>query len=115
MLISGQTINMVSLFALIMTLGIIVDDAIVVAEYAQTCHENGDDAYIAAKNGASRMFLPVFTAAITTVAAFMPIFLISGIIGQVIEAIPLGEYCCFNSIFGRMFSYIAWPFIFSFK
>tara|TARA_Y100001970_G_scaffold67375_1_gene85890 strand:- start:2123 stop:5176 length:3054 start_codon:yes stop_codon:yes gene_type:complete len=89
MLISGQTINMVSLFALIMMLGIIVDDAIVVAEYAQTCHENGDDAYIAAKNGASRMFLPVFTAAITTVAAFIPIFLISGIIGQVIEAIPL--------------------------
>ena len=80
---------MVSLFALIMMLGIIVDDAIVVAEYAQTCHENGDDAYIAAKNGASRMFLPVFTAAITTVAAFIPIFLISGIIGQVIEAIPL--------------------------
>ena len=35
------------------------------------------------------MFLPVFTAAITTVAAFIPIFLISGIIGQVIEAIPL--------------------------
>ncbi len=89
MLISGQTINMVSLFALIMMLGIIVDDAIVVAEYAQTCHENGDDPYIAAKKGASRMFLPVFTAAITTVAAFIPIFLISGIIGQVIEAIPL--------------------------
>ena len=89
MLISGQSINMVSLFALIMMVGIIVDDAIVVAEYAQTCHENGDDSFLAANRGASRMFVPVFTAAITTVAAFIPIFLISGIIGQVIEAIPL--------------------------
>ena len=89
MLISGQSINMVSLFALIMMIGIIVDDAIVVAEYAQTCHENGDDSFLAANRGASRMFVPVFTAAITTVAAFIPIFLISGIIGQVIEAIPL--------------------------
>ena len=89
MLISGQTINMVSLFALIMMLGIIVDDAIVVAEYTQTCHENGDDAFLSANKGASKMFIPVFTAAITTVAAFIPIFLISGIIGQVIEAIPL--------------------------
>ena len=89
MLISGQSINMVSLFALIMMLGIIVDDAIVVAEYTQTCHENGDDAFLSANKGASKMFIPVFTAAITTVAAFIPIFLISGIIGQVIEAIPL--------------------------
>ena len=89
MLISGQTINMVSLFALIMMLGIIVDDAIVVAEYAQTRHEEGDDSVSAARKGASKMFLPVFTAAITTVAAFIPIFLITGIIGQVIEAIPL--------------------------
>ena len=89
MLVSGQTINMVSLFALIMMLGIIVDDAIVVAEYSQTCHEEGDNAFLAARKGASKMFLPVFTAAITTVAAFIPIFLISGIIGQVIEAIPL--------------------------
>ena len=89
MLISGQSINMVSLFALIMMLGIIVDDAIVVAEYTQTCHENGDDAFLAANKGANKMFVPVFTAAITTVAAFIPIFLITGIIGQVIEAIPL--------------------------
>ena len=74
MLISGQSINMVSLFALIMMLGIIVDDAIVVAEYTQTCHENGDDAFLAANKGANKMFVPVFTAAITTVAAFIPIF-----------------------------------------
>ena len=89
MLISGQSINMISLFALIMMLGVIVDDAIVVAEYTQTCHENGDDSFLAANKGANKMFVPVFTAAITTVAAFIPIFLISGIIGQVIEAIPL--------------------------
>ena len=52
-----------------------------------------------AYDGARTMFVPVFTAAITTVAAFIPIFLISGIIGQVIEAIPLVAIGCFNCFF----------------
>jgi len=86
---TGQSINMVSLFALIMMLGIIVDDAIVVAEYAQFSSDLGISPENSSIAGASRMFIPVFTAAITTIAAFIPIFLISGIIGQVIEAIPL--------------------------
>ena len=89
MLLTGQSINMVSLFALIMMLGIIVDDAIVVAEHAQFRYDSGISPESSANDGAVRMFVPVFTAAITTVAAFIPIFLISGIIGQVIEAIPL--------------------------
>jgi len=89
MLLTGQSINMVSLFALIMMLGIIVDDAIVVAEHAQFRYDSGISPKDSANDGAVRMFVPVFTAAITTVAAFIPIFLISGIIGQVIEAIPL--------------------------
>lgn len=89
MLLTGQSINMVSLFALIMMLGIIVDDAIVVAEHAQFRYDCGISPESSANDGAVRMFVPVFTAAITTVAAFIPIFLISGIIGQVIEAIPL--------------------------
>tara|TARA_Y100001936_G_C16093385_1_gene688921 strand:- start:7633 stop:10728 length:3096 start_codon:yes stop_codon:yes gene_type:complete len=89
MLVSGQSINMVSLFALIMMLGIIVDDAIVVAEHAQFRHDSGINPENSAYDGARTMFIPVFTAAITTVAAFIPIFLITGIIGQVIEAIPL--------------------------
>jgi len=79
MLLTGQSINMVSLFALIMMLGIIVDDAIVVAEHAQFRYDSGISPKDSANDGAVRMFVPVFTAAITTVAAFIPIFLISGI------------------------------------
>ncbi len=89
MLLSGQSINMVSLFALIMTLGIIVDDAIVVGEHAATRRSQGLGAIEAAEAGALRMLAPVMSASLTTIAAFLPILLISSIIGQVVKAIPL--------------------------
>ena len=89
MLISGQSINMISLFALIMMLGIIVDDSIVVAEHIDYQFERGNKPTDAALKGATIMLGPVFAASLTTVAAFAPVFLISGVIGQVIEAIPL--------------------------
>jgi len=89
MLITGQSINMISLFALIMMIGIIVDDSIVVAEHIEFQFTNGKTAVDAAYIGAIRMFGPVTAASLTTVAAFAPVFLISGVIGQVIEAIPL--------------------------
>ena len=88
MLMSGQSINMVSLFALIMTLGIIVDDAIVVAEHAQTRRQSGDDPQTAAQTGALRMLAPVTAASLTTIAAFLPLFAIGDIIGTIIGAIP---------------------------
>ena len=88
MLISGQTINMISLFALIMTLGIIVDDAIVVGEHAATRRSRGMKPLEAAEAGAVRMLAPVMSSSLTTIAAFMPIFMISSIIGQIISAIP---------------------------
>ncbi len=89
MMLSGQSINMVSLFALIMTLGIIVDDAIVVGEHAATRRSQGLGAIEAAEAGALRMLAPVTSASLTTIAAFLPILLISSIIGQVVKAIPL--------------------------
>jgi multidrug efflux pump subunit AcrB len=88
MLVSGQTINMISLFALIMTLGIIVDDAIVVGEHAATRRARGMKPIEAAEAGAVRMLAPVLSSSMTTIAAFMPIFMITSIIGQVISAIP---------------------------
>ncbi|MBT4018509.1 MAG: efflux RND transporter permease subunit [Alphaproteobacteria bacterium] len=88
MLVSGQTINMLSLFALIMTLGIIVDDAIVVGEHAATRRARGMKPIEAAEAGAVRMLAPVLSSSLTTIAAFMPIFMISSIIGQIIAAIP---------------------------
>lgn len=89
MWMSGQTINMMSLFALIMMLGIIVDDAIVVGEHTATRFALGDSADMAAENGAGRMIAPVMAASLTTVAAFMPILLVRDIIGQIMSAIPL--------------------------
>lgn len=89
MLITGQTINMVSLFAMILTLGIIVDDAIVVGEHTATRSEMGDPPLEAAERGASRMLAPVMAATLTTVAAFLPTFFITGRIGQVMLALPL--------------------------
>jgi len=89
MLITGQSINMISLFALIMMIGIIVDDSIVVAEHIEYQYEQGKQPLDAAYTGAIRMLGPVTAASLTTVAGFAPVFLISGVIGQIIEAIPL--------------------------
>lgn len=88
MLLSGQTINMISLFGMIMAIGIVVDDAIVVGEHAEARFRDGLGPLDAAIAGARRMAAPVTSATLTTVAAFMPLFMISGIMGQIISAIP---------------------------
>lgn len=87
--LTGQTINMISMFALIMMLGIIVDDAIVVAEDTATRQALGKSSLDASEEGAIRMLRPVFAATLTTMASFFPIFLISGRIGDFMSAIPL--------------------------
>lgn len=89
MLLMGQSINMISLFALIMMLGVIVDDAIVVGEHTATRFSEGDDPYTAAETGAGRMVMPVLAAMITTAAAFAPILLIGDVIGQIMGVMPL--------------------------
>ena len=89
----GGSINMVSLFALIMTLGIIVDDAIVVGENALAQYQSGVEPLVAAESGARRMFSPVMASSLTTVAAFMPLMLVSGIIGNILLDIPIVVMC----------------------
>jgi len=89
MYVSGQTINMMSLFALIMMLGIIVDDAIVVGEHTATRLEMGDDPKTAAENGVNMMFTPVIAAMATTLAAFAPILLIGDTVGQMMAVLPM--------------------------
>ncbi|MGB0922081.1 MAG: efflux RND transporter permease subunit [Alphaproteobacteria bacterium] len=87
MFLFDQSFNMMSLFAMIMTLGIIVDDAIVVGEHASTLREKGMGAIEAAEQGAKRMLGPVMAASLTTVAAFIPILLMGDEFGQVMGAI----------------------------
>ena len=89
MMLSGQSINLVSLFALIMAVGIIVDDAIVVGEHAVTQRAAGVGAVRAAERGALQMLAPIMAATLTTIAAFLPLLMVSGQIGQIIRAIPL--------------------------
>lgn len=91
----GGSINMLSLFAMIMALGIIVDDAIVVGENALTRHETdaGAGALAAAVGGARNMLAPVMASSGTTIAAFLPLFLVTGIVGSIVATIPTVVVC----------------------
>ncbi|MEN8720630.1 MAG: efflux RND transporter permease subunit, partial [Oceanococcaceae bacterium] len=91
--LSGGSINMMSLFALIMALGIIVDDAIVVGEDAAAHYDAGEGAIGAAEGGARRMFWPVISSSATTIAAFLPLMLIGDYIGAILFAIPMVVIC----------------------
>ncbi|KXS49729.1 MAG: acriflavin resistance protein, partial [Marinobacter sp. T13-3] len=74
----GGSINMISLFALIMALGVIVDDAIVVGEDADAHARMGEPSIYAAEGAAKRMVWPVLASSLTTVAAFMPLLVVGG-------------------------------------
>ncbi len=87
--LTGHSINMVSLFAMILGIGIVVDDAIVVGEHAVSLRERGVAPPLAAELGARRMLAPVTSATLTTIAAFLPLMVIGGIIGVVIREIPV--------------------------
>ncbi|WP_343080762.1 efflux RND transporter permease subunit [Ostreiculturibacter nitratireducens] len=85
----GLTLNMISLFALILTLGIVVDDAIVVGEHADfRARRLGEPPVEAAENAARRMAGPVTASTLTTVAAFLGLMTISGTFGTLIADIP---------------------------
>ncbi len=85
----GLSFNMISLFALIITLGIVVDDAIVVGEHADwRARELGEPPPVAAENAATRMAQPVFAASITTIIAFAALIVIGGRFGTLIADIP---------------------------
>ena len=86
--LAGLTLNMISLFAMILALGIVVDDAIVVGEHAVSLREQGVPAAAAAEQGAVRMLGPVTSATLTTIAAFVPLLLVRDIIGTIIREIP---------------------------
>ena len=93
----GGSINMVSLFGMIMTLGIIVDDAIVVGEDGFTHYQLGERSLQAAEGGARRMLAPVIASSLTTVMAFLPLMFISGIIGHILREIPLVVICALTA------------------
>jgi multidrug efflux pump subunit AcrB len=85
----GITINAISLFGMIIVVGILVDDAIVVAENVYAKFEQGIPIYKAAVDGAMEVLAPVTTSVLTTVIAFLPFFFIDGRVGKIIWHIAL--------------------------
>jgi len=85
----GNSLNMLSLLGALIALGMLVDEAIVVAENIYRHMENGMDKREAAIVGASEMFPAVLTATLTTVFAFLPMLLLTGEMGMFIKIIPI--------------------------
>lgn len=85
----GATLNMISLFALIMVLGIIVDDAIVVGEAIYVHRKRGDGPLHAAVNGTMEVGLPVIAAVTTSIIAFTPLMFVGGVMGKFIAIMPV--------------------------
>jgi multidrug efflux pump subunit AcrB len=85
----GFTINMVSLFAFLIALGLVVDDAIIVNENIYRHMEQGMPATQAAQRGSQEVFRPILASTSTTIAAFLPMFSIGGTMGEFIRVIPV--------------------------
>ena len=88
MFATGNTINFVSLFALIIAIGILVDSGIVVVEGIHTNRAKGLDRYAAARKVLKDFAWPLIAGTMTTVAVFVPLFFLSGIIGEFVKSIP---------------------------
>lgn len=85
----GGSINMISLFGFILSLGIVVDDAIVVGENIFSYRQKGMGHVEAAITGVKEMTAPVVMAVLTTAIAFSPLLYIAGIMGKFIRVIPM--------------------------
>lgn len=85
----GASVNMISLFAFILSLGIVVDDAIVVGENIFAYRQKGMNPIEAAVRGVSEMTAPVIMAVLTTAIAFMPLLYLAGVMGKFIRVIPI--------------------------
>jgi multidrug efflux pump subunit AcrB len=90
----GETLNMISLFGLIMVLGIVVDDAIVVGESIFVKRQMGMPPLKAAVEGVCEVGLPIVCAVITTIIAFTPLAFVGGIMGKFIAILPTVVIAC---------------------
>ncbi len=84
----GGTINMISLFGLILVVGIVVDDAIVVGESIYVRRKEGVPPFRAAVDGTLEIGMPVVAAVTTSVAAFIPLAFVGGNMGKFIAILP---------------------------
>ena len=89
LLMTGQTLNMLSMFAFLMALGIVVDDAIVIGENIYSKRQEGMGHVTAAIEGTAEVLPAVCASVATTIIAFMPLMYVTGIMGKFIEIIPV--------------------------
>ena len=97
---TGNTLNFISLFALILAVGILVDSAIVVTEAMHVKVKKGMSGNEAAIQTIKEFYIPLTSGTLTTVAAFFPLFFLSGIMGEFVKGVP---YTLFFVLFASLF------------
>ena len=85
----GQSLNLISMFGLIIVLGLLVDDAIIVSEHVYSKVEQGIEPRLAAITGTEEVTWPVVCAITTTIVAFLPLMFIEGQLGQWMGVLPI--------------------------
>ena len=87
--LTGQSINELSLLGFVLVSGIVVDDAIVVIENIKRHRELGKSLHDSVIDGTSEVFWPVVSATLTTMAAFLPLLLMTGTVGDFFSLVPI--------------------------
>lgn len=125
---TGQTLNMLSMFAFLMALGIVVDDAIVIGENIYEHRQMGKSDRDAAIDGTLEVLPSVTASVFTTIIAFMPLMFVSGVMGKFIAVMPVAVIAMLlislvesmfilpshlaheNNLFMRFLSFVLTPF-----
>ena len=84
----GFTLNIVVLFSLILSVGMLVDASIVISEYADRKMITGSNKEIAFKEASIQMFWPIISSTVTTIAVFIPLIFWPGLVGQFMQYLP---------------------------
>lgn len=95
----GIELHQVSLASLIAVLGIVVDDAVIIADNYVELLDRGKDRWTAAWQSATELVIPVLTATITIISSFLPLVILTGAIGEFIRALPITVAIALSSSF----------------
>ncbi|MCH9691422.1 MAG: efflux RND transporter permease subunit [Gammaproteobacteria bacterium] len=92
--VAGVSLNMLSLFAFLLILGIVVDDAIIVGEAVHAAHDRGKTGLAAAEEGVKQVSAPVLFAVISTMIFFVPMLFLPGNTAQMVLSLPIVVLLC---------------------
>ncbi len=95
----GIELHQVSLASMISMLGIVVDDAIIIADNYVELLDRGNDRWTAAWRSATDLVVPVLAATITIIASFLPLVILTGTVGEFIRALPITVTIALSSSF----------------